>query len=192
METEAGHMAAPEGEPKVLESLRETGDRQVELLERHFRQDKMGSAQKELAVLLGKPEKSVPRRNQGTGKATRAQAQDVVETPRRLSDKADPPRFLVQSDDLPRIAPLLGELTVGDEQGVAARIEALERSHRQSQEKMERMMARLMRSTAPSATMPQVIVSHPAPTSFAVAAATGGAEAGVADGSRNRRPRLVQ
>ena len=70
METEAGHMAAPESEPKVLESLllsvahhwslRETGDRQVELLERHFRQDEMISAQKELAVL--------PRRNPGTGK----------------------------------------------------------------------------------------------------------------------------
>ena len=70
------------GTKKVLESLllsvahhwslRETVDRQVELLERHFRQDEMVSAQKELAVLLGKPEKSVPRRNPGTGRATRA------------------------------------------------------------------------------------------------------------------------
>jgi hypothetical protein len=191
-------MAAPEGEPKVLESLllsvahhwslRETGDRQVELLERHFRQDEMISAQKELAVLLGKPEKSVPRRNPGTGKATKAQALDVVETLRQLSDKANTPRFLVQSDDLPRIAPLLGELSVGDERGVAARLEALERSHRQGLEKMERMIASVKKGATMSAISPQVIVTSPTPSSFAAAAAVGGGMAGVQDVTRERQP----
>ena len=61
-----------------------------------------------LAVLLGKLEKSVPRRNPGTGRAARAKARDVVKTLKQLSDQANTPRFRVQSDGLPRIAPLLG------------------------------------------------------------------------------------
>ena len=165
METEA----APEGEPKVLKSLRETGDRQVELLERNFRQDEMVSAQKELAVLLGKPEKSVPRRNPGTGKATRAQAQDVVETLRRLSDKANTPRFLVQSDDLyctsPRGAECGGRARCGSQArgtGVLTPAGSREDGADNGQLNEEHR----------SISHPQVIVSPPAPTSFAVAAAT--------------------
>jgi hypothetical protein len=183
METEDGLATNPEIKQKVLESLvlsvahhwslRETVDRQVDLLERYFRQDEMVSAQKKLAVLLGNQAKSVPRRNPGTGSATRAQAQDVVETLKKLSDKANTPRFLVQSDDLPRIAPLLGELSVGDERGVAARLEALERSHQKGLEKMERMMASVARGTKVPATAPQLIVTPPTTPTFA-AAATGG------------------
>jgi hypothetical protein len=184
----------PEVEQKVLESLllsvahhwslRETVDRQVELLERHFRQDEMLSAQKELAVLLGKPEKSVPRRNPGTGKATRAQAQDVVETLKQLSDQANTPRFLVQSDDLPRIAPLLGELSVGDERGVAARLEALEISHKKGLEKMERLMVSVVRGTKVPDTALHVIVTPPTQQ----AAAVRGGDAGADGAQRNRRP----
>ena len=150
----------------------------MELLERHFRQDEMWCALKELEALqVGAP--SVHRRNPGIGKmtATRHQALDVVETLKLLSDRANTPRFLVQSDDLPRIAPLLGELSVGDERGVAARLEALEHSHRQGLEKMERLMVSMARgATAPAA--PQVIVTPPAPPSFSAAAAAGGGGAG--------------
>ena len=190
-------VATTDGDQKVLESLllsvahhwslRETVDRQVELLERHFRQDEMVSAQKELAVLLGKPEKSVPRRNPGTGRATRAQAQDVVETLKQLSDQANTPRFLVQSDDLPRIAPLLGEMSVGDERGVAARLEALEKSHQKGLEKMERLMANMARGNKGPATAPQVIVTPPPQPTFAVAAG-GGARAGVTQRARRPEP----
>ena len=125
MATDPALKPASDGDQRVLESLlpsvahhwslRQTVYRQVKLLERHFQQDKMVSAQKELAVLLGKPEKSVPRRNPGAGRAARAQAQDVVKTLKQLSDQAITPRFLVQSNNLPRIAPLLGELNIGDE-----------------------------------------------------------------------------
>ena len=57
-------------------SLRETADRQVELLERHFRQDEMWCALKELAALLGPGSFSVHKRNPGINKvtATRAEA----------------------------------------------------------------------------------------------------------------------
>ncbi len=37
-------------------SRKETGDRVVELLERHFRQDEMHTAQKELMEMLKRPE----------------------------------------------------------------------------------------------------------------------------------------
>ena len=118
-----------ENEPRVLEnlllsvahywSLREPVDRQVELLERHFRQDEMFSAQQELALLLGNPKPS--RRGPGNNRsATKAQAQDVVTTLTQLGDQANMPRFLVQSDDLPRVGPLLGAVSVGDERGVSA------------------------------------------------------------------------
>ena len=198
MAAEADLVVATEGDQKVMESLllsvahhwslRETVDRQVELLELHFRQDEMVSAQKELAVLLGKPAKSVPRRNPGTGRATRAQAQDVVETIKQLSDQAKTPRFLVQSADLPRIAPLLGEMSIGDERGVAARLEALEKSHHKGLEKMERLMASVARGAKGPATTPQIIVTPPPPSTFAAAAAgvPGGAGAGGAE--RTRRP----
>jgi hypothetical protein len=157
-------------------SLRETADRQVELLERHFRQDEMFAAQKELAVLMGQPEKSVTRRKPGLGKvtATRAQAQDVVETLRKLSDEAKTPRFLIQSDDLARIAPLLEAVSIGDERGVSARLEALEAAQRAGMEEMKRMVAGLARSaTQPStATAPPGIEVTPAAPSFATVAAS--------------------
>ena len=197
METDAGMVATPEEDQKVLESLllsvahhwslRETVDRQVELLERHFRQDKMVAAQKELAVLLGKPAKSVPMRSPGTGRATRAQAHDVVETLKKLSDQAKTPRFLVQSDDLLRIAPLLGELNVGDKRGVAARLEALEQSYRKGLEKMERLMATAVKGAKQPAAAPQVIVTPPLQPSFATVAAVGGDGAGVGGTPRGRR-----
>ena len=176
----------PPREPKILESLllsvahhwslRETGDRQVELLERHFRQEEMVYALRELAVLMGQTERP-PLRNPGAGKkmtAPKAQAMDMVNTLEQLSDKAITPRILVQSDDLPRIKPLLGAMNVGDERGVAARLEALENSQRQGLEKMERLMGSMARSAMGSAASPHVIVTPPPPQSFSAVAARGG------------------
>ena len=58
-------------------SLRETADWQVDLLERHFRQDEMLAALKELAELTGLPKPK--KRNPGAARsATKAQAEDVV------------------------------------------------------------------------------------------------------------------
>ena len=65
--------------------------------------------------------------------------------------------------------------------------EALEHSHRQGLEKMERLMVSMARgATAPAA--PQVIVTPPAPPSFSAAAAAGGGGAGDGGAPRARRP----
>ena len=121
-------------------SLRETAARQVELLERHFRQDEMLAALRELETKV-KIAKVVPRRA-GVGRSSsRAQAEDVVIVMKQLSDQDNLPRFTIQSDDLRRVAPLLGAVSVGDERGVAARLEALEFSHRKGMEEMKMMVA---------------------------------------------------
>ena len=60
---------------------------------------------------------------------------------KQLSDQDNLPRFTIQSDDLRRVAPLLGAVSVGDERGVAARLEALEFSHRKGMEEMKMMVA---------------------------------------------------
>ena len=55
----------------------------------------------------------------------------------QLGNEDKLPRFTVQSDDLGRVQPLLGALSLGDEPGVAARLEALEASHRQGMDEMK-------------------------------------------------------
>ena len=100
-------------------ALRETANRQVDLLERHFRQDEMLAALRELSELVGLP--APKKRNPGGMRtATKAQAEDVVAVIKKLGDEDKLPRFNVQSDDLPRVLPLLGAVSVGDEQGVCS------------------------------------------------------------------------
>ena len=48
-------------------SVRETANRQVELIERHFRQDEMLAALRELATLVGLP---APKQRQAGGSRT--------------------------------------------------------------------------------------------------------------------------
>ena len=171
-------MSGEEDEPpKLLESLllsvshfwsrRETAIRQVELVERHFRQDEMLASLTELAKLVGM---SAPKkRTRGAAKtATRAQAEDVVAAIKQLGDEDKLPRFNVQSDDLPRVLPLLGAVSVGDERGVSARLEALEVSQRQNMDEMKRMVAAISRSAAQPAAVPDIRLSGPA--SFAAVA----------------------
>ena len=43
------------------------------------------------------------------------------------------PRLTVQSDDLQRVTPLLNAVSIGDERGVSARLEALEISMQKNQ-----------------------------------------------------------
>ena len=54
------------------------------------------------------------RRTGADRTATRAQAEDVATAIKTLGDVANLPRFTIQSDDLHRIAPLLGAVSVGD------------------------------------------------------------------------------
>ena len=144
-------------------SLRETADRQVELVERHFRQDEMLSSMRKLAEVVGPTCPKVNPRRGGSGKtATRSQAEDLVNTLKKLGDLAKLPRLLVQSDDLPRILPLLGAVSVGDERGVAARLEALEVSHQQGMKEVRRMVEAVARSALQPATRPPgVVVTDP-------------------------------
>jgi hypothetical protein len=143
-------------------SLRETKDRQVELMERHFRQDEMVAAQTELALLLGNTEK-ISKRGPAAGRSsTKGQAQDVVATLERLSNEATMPRFLVQSDDLPRVGPLLGAVSVGDERGVSARLEALEAAQRAGIEEVKRMVvATMARGAVVQPSAPDIVVTGP-------------------------------
>ena len=41
---------------------------------------------------------------------------------KQLGDEDKLPRFQVQSDDLPRVLPLLGAVSVGDMHGLSARL----------------------------------------------------------------------
>ena len=47
---------------------------------------------------------------------------------------------MVQSDDLRRFLPLLGAVSIGDERGVSARLEALETSHRKDIGELKRIV----------------------------------------------------
>ena len=82
----------------------------------------------------------------------------------------------------------LGTDSSQDERGVAARLKALEHSHRQGLVKMERLIASAVRGATVPAAAPQVIVTPPAPTSFSAAAAVGGGGAGAGGVPRARRP----
>ena len=141
-------------------SLRETANRQVDLLERHFRQDEMLAALRELNELVGLP--APKKRNPGGVRtATKAQAEDVVAVIKKLGDAEKLPRFNVQSDDLPRVLPLLGAVSVGDEQGVSARLEALETAQRTGMDEMRRLVASIARSSAQTKTVPDIVVTNP-------------------------------
>ena len=198
VEVDTGPPPAPIMESLVMSvahhwHLRETAERQVELIERNFRQDEMLGALRELETMVKLP-KAVQKRQAGAGRsASRAQAEDVVSVMRVLSDQDKLPRFLIQSDDLRRVAPLLGAVSVSDERGVAARLEALELSHRQGMEEVKRMVAAVARgtvvpttpATAPAplaAALPVIEVT--APATFAAVAAEGLAGAQAAQGRR--------
>jgi hypothetical protein len=169
-------------------SRKDPGDKVIELLERHFRQDEMVAAQKGLAELLGEPKP--PERQQSVGRtATKAQAKDLQDKLVQLGNEVKLPRFVVGCDDLERVQPLLGALSVGDERGVAARLEALELSHRQGLEKMERLMAGVVRGALVPAAAPQVIVTPPAQPTFSAAAAAGGGGAGAGPQAAGGAPR---
>ena len=165
----AAEEAAVRNEPKVMESLllsvghhwsrRETIDQQVELLSRHFRQDEMLSALKDLRELVDLPP-PVNRQPSAARTATKAQAEDVVNIFKLLGNQDKIPRFLVQSDDLPRVLPLLGALSVGDERGVAARLEALELAQKQSMSDMKKMLENVTRGVAQRAAVPEIIVNN--------------------------------
>ena len=139
--------------PKQLESMvlavahhwsrRETKDRQVELIERHFRKDEMFNALLALNKLVGR---KGPQNRQATSARTaaKAQAEDVVNAIVELGDQAKLPRFLVQSEDLHRVLPLLGALAVSDERTVAVRLEALEAAQRNNMVEMRRLVASTM------------------------------------------------
>ena len=124
-----------ENEPKTVEclllavahhwSLRETAERQTELMSRFFDQEQMKTALTKLEAVTGL-EKHKNRQNGALKPATRAQAEDVVAALKHLGDTDSLPRLTIQSDDLQRVAPLLNAVSIGDERGVAARLEALE------------------------------------------------------------------
>ena len=105
--------------------------------------------------------------------ATKVQAEDVVNVFKVLGDQDKLPRFLVQSDDLPRVLPLLGALSVGDERSVAARLEALELAQKQSMVEMKRMVESVTRgvNVAQHNAVPEIVVNN---RSYAEMAGAGG------------------
>ena len=95
-------------------------ERQVELLERLFRQDEMKAALTKLEESVGLAKHA--NRRTGTMKtATRAQAEDVGAALKMLGSAANLPWLTVQSDELHQVVPLLGAVSLGDELEVAAR-----------------------------------------------------------------------
>ena len=121
-------------------SYRESRNRQVELLERHFQQDEMLHALIELRLMKMLPP-PVKRQHTASKTATKAQAEDVVDLLKTLGDNDNLARFMVQSDDLPRVVPLLGAVSVSDERSVGARLEALEVAQKKNMEEMKRMVS---------------------------------------------------
>ena len=120
-------------------------DRQVELLERFFRQDEMKAALTRLEETVGLP-KHRDRRAGAMKTATRAQAENVVAALKMLGDAANLPRLTIQIDNLHRVAPLIGAVSLGDERGVAARLEAMEILNKKNMEEMLRMVQSVARS----------------------------------------------
>ena len=108
----------------------------MELLERHFRQDEMLHALTQLCQEVLEPLPIKRQQSQGRS-ATKAQAEDVVELLEKLDNEARVPRFMIQSDDLPRVLPLLGAIGVSDERGVSARLESMEANQKRAFEEMK-------------------------------------------------------
>ena len=105
-----------ENEPKSVEclllavahhwSLRETAERQTELMSRFFDQEQMKTALTKLETVTGL-EKHKNRQNGALKTATRAQAEDVVAALKFLGDTDSLPLLTIQSDNLQKVAPLL-------------------------------------------------------------------------------------
>ena len=170
----AGDETGQPGAPVVIESLllavahhwsrRETEARQIELLERHFSQDQLKDAIQKLHDGVGNIVEGPKNRQGNVSKtATRKQAEDLTGAFNKLGNKDKLPRFVVQSDDLTRVIPLLGALSVGDERSVSARLEALELSQKQNMIEMRKMMAMGGTNSATSLqpTIPNITVSPP-------------------------------
>ena len=120
----------------------------------------MLAALRELATLVSLP--APKQRQAGASRtATWAQAEDVVAIIKQLGDQDKLPRFQVQSDDLHRVLPLLGAVSVGDERGVSARLEALEAAQRAGMDKMRRRVAVLASGAAQPPTVPDIAVTSP-------------------------------
>ena len=84
------------------------------------------------------------KRQQSQGRsATRAQAEDVVEILDKLDKIGGLPRFMIQSDDLPRVLPLLGAVSINDERGVNARLEALETNQNKTLDEMKKLVNKM-------------------------------------------------
>ena len=97
----------------------------MDLLERHFRQDEMIHALFQLCELVG--ELLPQKRQQSQGRtATRAQAKDVVKMVEKLDKGNRLPRFMIHCDELGRVLPLIGAISISEERTVSARMEALE------------------------------------------------------------------
>ena len=82
----------------------------------------------------------------------------------------------MQSDDLPFVLPLLGAVSVGDERGVSARLEA---AHRAGMDEMKRMVAVIARGATQPAVQQPVVTPDIMVTSPTFATITrGSSEAG--------------
>ena len=138
-------------------SRRETIGRQVELIERHFSQDEMKMALWKLHRCVDAFDKPKNRVGGAAKTATTLQAEDLVRAITELGDKDKLPRFVVQSDDLCRIGPLLNALSISDERSVATRLEALEAA--QQRNMME--LKKLMTSSPASLQNPTITVTTP-------------------------------
>lgn len=59
---------------------------------------------------------------------------------KQLGDQAKLPWFLMQSDNLPHVYPLLRAVSVGVQNGMSSQLEALETAQRQNMEEVRKMM----------------------------------------------------
>jgi hypothetical protein len=173
-------------------SCRETWVRQVELLDRHFRQDEMLHALVDLCMMRMLPPPT--KRQQTVGKtATRSQAEDVVNYLKKLGDANNLPRFMVQSDDLPRVMPLLAAVSVSDERSVSARLEALEAAQQRGMEEMKRMISSMLKGQVASRVIaketPTIEVSQTRDFAGVARGNGGGASNGGSNGSASNGAR---
>ena len=108
-------------------------------MERFFDQEQMKTALSKLEAVTGL-ERHKNRQNGASKTATRTQAEDVMAALKTLGDADRLPRLTIQSNDLQRVAPLLNAVSIGDERGVSARLEALEIAMQKNQEEMIRFV----------------------------------------------------
>ncbi len=120
-------------------TLREPNDCVVELMERNFRQDELFNASVELSLVC---KLAPPARRTCSSKRTaaKAQAEDLLDMVTKMGDADKLPTFVICSEDLHRVAPLLGAPGGREERGLAARVEALEISQKIHQSEMKRLI----------------------------------------------------